>query len=409
MPESLPILGVNIAIFDGGRVLLTQREDFHVWCLPGGHVDANETAAQAALREAREETGLVVELTRLVGVYSTPRWGSGGAHILVFAARPVAGAWAPQAAEVLAMDWFDPLQPPEPLMWPHRQRLLDAAAAGTMGASSLGADPAMGQATSWLQDMAWPSGVADGHAALYAARDASGLTRLDYHQRHMGGPDDLGERCEVGAAARPLPEVRSLPWPLTVETERLVLREFTPTDYAAVYAYHQDPRYQRYYAPEEQAPARVRALVNLFLDGQSQRPRAKAQLAITLREGGALIGNVGLRLPRLGSHEADMGYELNPDHWGKGYATEAARAMLSLGFDGLGLHRISAWCLAENSASARLLERIGMTLEGRQRDKVWQQERWWDALEYAILADEWRPSLECGGLPPPPPAKERDL
>ena len=65
----MPTLGVNIAIIPDDKILLTERTDFEVWCLPGGEVEPGESLAQAALRETREETGLEVELTRLVGVY----------------------------------------------------------------------------------------------------------------------------------------------------------------------------------------------------------------------------------------------------------------------------------------------------------------------------------------------------
>ncbi len=63
------MLGVTVAVIDEDRILLTKREDFEVWCLPGGGVDPGESVAQAAIREAREETGLEVQLTRLVGIY----------------------------------------------------------------------------------------------------------------------------------------------------------------------------------------------------------------------------------------------------------------------------------------------------------------------------------------------------
>ena len=61
--------GTSVAILKDNRVLLTKREDFEVWCLPGGGVDPGESIPQAAIREAREETGLTVHLTRLVGLY----------------------------------------------------------------------------------------------------------------------------------------------------------------------------------------------------------------------------------------------------------------------------------------------------------------------------------------------------
>ena len=66
----MPTYGVEIAVFDAGKVLLIKRRDFQVWALPGGGIDAGESVAQAAVRETREETGLEVELQHLVGVYS---------------------------------------------------------------------------------------------------------------------------------------------------------------------------------------------------------------------------------------------------------------------------------------------------------------------------------------------------
>ena len=83
--------------------------------------------------------------------------------------------------------------------------------------------------------------------------------------------------------------------------------------------------------------------------------------------------------------EADIGYELAPDQWGRGYATEAARAIVAFGFTELRLHRISAWCIAENTASAHVLEKIGMWLEGRLRENEYFKDRWWDTLLYAML------------------------
>jgi ADP-ribose pyrophosphatase YjhB (NUDIX family) len=84
-------LGVMVAVLDGGRVLLTRRHDFPVWCLPGGAIDPGESAAAAAVREVREETGLEVELTRLVGIYSRPRWSPEGNHEALYAARVAGG------------------------------------------------------------------------------------------------------------------------------------------------------------------------------------------------------------------------------------------------------------------------------------------------------------------------------
>ncbi|MFO7681255.1 MAG: GNAT family protein [Chloroflexota bacterium] len=177
---------------------------------------------------------------------------------------------------------------------------------------------------------------------------------------------------------------------MELTTLRLHLREYTPDDWTAVLAYQQDPRYLRYYAWTERTPAAVQDFVQMFIDYQTAQPRTKFQLAVTLKETGQLIGNCGLRLKASDAHEAEIGYEFSADHWGQGYATEAAQAMVHLGFTQFGLHRISADCVADNVASAHVLEKVGMKLEGRLRDAEYFKDRYWDTLLYAVLKDEWK-------------------
>ena len=90
----MPTLGVAVAILDNNCILLIKREDFEVWALPGGGVEAGESLARAAVREAREETGLEVSLTRRVGVYSRPDWEH-GEPVVLFAATPLGGCVLP--------------------------------------------------------------------------------------------------------------------------------------------------------------------------------------------------------------------------------------------------------------------------------------------------------------------------
>ncbi len=118
-------LAVTVVVIDQGRILFIQREDLKIWALPGGAVDPGESVAQAAIREVREETGLEVELTRLVGIYARPQW-VGSTHSAIFAARPTGGTLRPQPEEVLALQYALPGQLPEPLLWWHRQPILDA-------------------------------------------------------------------------------------------------------------------------------------------------------------------------------------------------------------------------------------------------------------------------------------------
>lgn len=174
------------------------------------------------------------------------------------------------------------------------------------------------------------------------------------------------------------------------ETKRLILREFVQEDWRDILAYQSDPRYLEYYHWTERTPGDVQEFVRRQIELQEQEPRIKFQLVITLKSGGRLIGNCGIRREAVKSHQADIGYELSPDYWGKGYATEAARAIVMFGFEQLNLHRLWAHCIADNGRSRRVLEKLGMHLEGRLRENEFFKGRWWDSLIYAILEDEWR-------------------
>jgi ADP-ribose pyrophosphatase YjhB (NUDIX family) len=178
-------IGVCVAIIKSGQILLTRREDFEVWCLPGGHVEDGESLAQAAAREALEETGLEVELTRLVGVYSRPRWNDGGQHIVVFAARPIGGALKPQEGEVLETRYFDPNGLPEILLLGHSQRIIDAL-------------NGVGGSVVWSHDTPWPFEQGLKREELYALRDQSGLSRQEFYLKFFGHSRLGDDRLEVG-------------------------------------------------------------------------------------------------------------------------------------------------------------------------------------------------------------------
>lgn len=174
---------------------------------------------------------------------------------------------------------------------------------------------------------------------------------------------------------------------MQLSTPRLILRDFVIDDWPAVYDYQRDPRYLRFYDWTDRAEDEVRAFVQAFIDQQQQRPRTRYQLAVTLRPDGRLIGNVGIRLAVAGAAEAEIGYELRPDEWGRGYATEAAREIVRFGFEELALRRITAWTVADNVASTRVLEKVGMSLEGRLSGKEHYKGRDWDVLMYGMESD----------------------
>ena len=177
---------------------------------------------------------------------------------------------------------------------------------------------------------------------------------------------------------------------MRITTDRLVLREFVTDDWPVVLAYQSDPRYLRFYPWTDRTEADVRDFVQTFVDQQAAQPRHKFQLAIALQDEERVIGNCGIRRKPENEWEADIGYELAPEHWGRGYATEAALAIVDFGFRDLQLHRVWSWCIADNVASARVLERVGFRPEGRLRENEYFKGRWWDTLVYGLLRSEWK-------------------
>jgi RimJ/RimL family protein N-acetyltransferase len=134
-------------------------------------------------------------------------------------------------------------------------------------------------------------------------------------------------------------------------------------------------------------------------DEHFRRPDRLAT-AIVIALDGTLIGDLMFRAENawaqaevadaaVGS-QAEIGWVLDPAHAGHGYATEAVDGLLRIGFEELGVRRIVAYCFADNDASWRLMERVGMRRETHTRsDSLHRSGRWLDGYGYAILADDW--------------------
>ncbi|GLY52637.1 GNAT family N-acetyltransferase [Lentzea sp. NBRC 102530] len=174
-----------------------------------------------------------------------------------------------------------------------------------------------------------------------------------------------------------------------IRTERLVLRPFEPQDFDDLHAYRSSPEVCRYIYSESATPKATAARLEKSLAmGELTEEGDWLVLAVCLQD--EVIGDVVLRWRSKANWQGEVGYVFNPDFTGRGYALEAARAMLKIGFEGMGLHRIVAECDARNEPSWRSMERLGMRREALLRHAEVFKGEWGDLLVCAMLAEEHR-------------------
>ena len=173
-----------------------------------------------------------------------------------------------------------------------------------------------------------------------------------------------------------------------IETDRLVLRPFVPSDAREVQRLAGDKEiaYNALNIPHPFTDEVAGMWISQSL--REYEEERSVNFAITLRADDSLVGAIGLSIDQ-GNLRAEMGYWIGRSLWGRGYASEAAESMLKYGFEELGLNRIHASCLKRNLASARVLQKIGMTREGCLRQHVRRPGSFEDIEEYAILIDEY--------------------
>ncbi|MDQ2903178.1 MAG: GNAT family N-acetyltransferase [Chloroflexota bacterium] len=175
-----------------------------------------------------------------------------------------------------------------------------------------------------------------------------------------------------------------------IETPRLRLRHFTDADLAPFMAYRNDPQVARYQSWEGISEPEARAFVQEQKAIQPGMPGQWFQIAIELKETGALVGDCALKIEEYDARQAEIGYTLSRAYQGHGIASEAVSCVLDYAFVTLDLHRVIAITDCENTASVALLERLGLRREGHFHQNVWFKGSWGDEFLYAILQEEWR-------------------
>jgi [ribosomal protein S5]-alanine N-acetyltransferase len=174
-----------------------------------------------------------------------------------------------------------------------------------------------------------------------------------------------------------------------LSTERLLLRELEESDAQRMSEIESLPEVWRYLEGERRTLEKADEYICGIITEASVIPRRVFDFAVTLD--GLYIGRCGMGRNDRELRAAMLWYSLDPAYHGKGYATEAARAVLKLGFEQLGLHRIWADADPRNPPSIRVMERLGLRREAHHIENVCIRGEWCDSVIYAMLRSEWNP------------------
>lgn len=170
----------------------------------------------------------------------------------------------------------------------------------------------------------------------------------------------------------------------SIHTERLHLREIKMEDAPSIYASFSKKEVTRYYgmAPMENI-IEAHQLISSF--SRQYQEKKGIRWGIELKGQNGLIGTAGFNQLNFSNKRAEIGYEIHPDFWGKGYAREAAAAILEYGFMEMGLNRVAAVVYLENTPSSLLLKRLGFQLEGILKEYICQDDIFHDVYMFSLL------------------------
>jgi len=176
----------------------------------------------------------------------------------------------------------------------------------------------------------------------------------------------------------------------TYRTERLLLRPFSADDFDAVFAIYSRADVARYLYQAPRSEPEARDMLHRRIGNRAvQRRGDTLSLAVVLEETGRLVGDCFVRWLDDEHLQGEIGFAFHPDHQGRGYATEAARVLLRIAFEDVVLHRVVGRLEARNSASERVLQKLGMRREAHFVENEFVKDEWQSELVYAILRTEW--------------------
>lgn len=179
--------------------------------------------------------------------------------------------------------------------------------------------------------------------------------------------------------------------PLPLRTDRLTLRHHRHDDVADLLGYYGDPDVCRYLLNEPWDVAEAEKQMAIRC-GRLGSDGLGSGLSVVAELNSRVIGDISLRPVDDTASVGSIGWVFNPSYGGRGYATEAVRAVVALAFGHYGMHRIKAQLDVRNTSSARLCERLGMTREALLREEWWNKGEWTDNLIYGLLRSDGTPS-----------------
>ena len=177
-------------------------------------------------------------------------------------------------------------------------------------------------------------------------------------------------------------------FPEVLTGSRIVLRRHRPENVAAFLRWYADPEIARL-ARYQATPMRPEEIERFFA-ARVVGPDALA-MAVHEKTTDRLVGTCAFS--QLDGENGSALYHITigeSDAWGRGYGTEATRLMLDHAFGTLGLHRIALYVFEFNERAIRAYRACGFVVEGRSRESIWREGRWWDELAMSVLESDWR-------------------
>ncbi len=174
-----------------------------------------------------------------------------------------------------------------------------------------------------------------------------------------------------------------------ITIKRLVLEDLSGQDLKNIQRIARDPVVMRYVLIWLENDEQVTGFLQHAIEESQRKDRMDYVLAARTKEAGAFAGITFIEIDRELKSTAEVGIVLLPEYCTSGYGSEILRAYITFGFETLGMHRVYGKCDELNLASARLMEKCGLTYEGTIREHVWLRDHWRSTRYYGMLAGEY--------------------